>query len=283
MAGVSSLSCLVGLRGRRGKACCLVSCSYSKSRAAIADKSGLVSSLSMILSPPKDEPLRRLSSDLFLRRHNTRKQRPRAIAVAPMLATTTPAICGFERVGAGDDAGAAVAVAVDVADDDLDVVGGIIPPAGEVDERVGSKVDDEERNDEDELDVIVDVTPELVLDATEGEDELLEELEVEVRKELLTLVRVVEVAPVVDAAGNIFAVRVPWRFGIAFGMVKQTPYTDPAWDSETSSQLAYKHSKAPSPMVKPDVLFLVHKQPKFSGGPQMKEGNDSAIKVPRQL
>ena len=98
----------------------------------------------MILSPPKDEPLRRLSSDLFLRRHNTRKQRPRAIAVAPMLATTTPAICGFERVGAGDDAGAAVAVAVDVADDDLGVVEGIMPPAGEVDERVGSTVDDEE-------------------------------------------------------------------------------------------------------------------------------------------
>ena len=66
-------------------------------------------------------------------------------------------------------------------------------------------------------------------------------------------------------------------------MVKQTPYTDPAWDSETSSQLAYKHSRAPSPIVKPEVLSLVHKQPKFSGGPQTEEGKYCVMKDWRQV
>ena len=104
-----------------------------------------------------------------------------------MLATTTPAIWGFERVGAGADAGAAVAV--EVADGDLGVVEVIMPPAG----GVGFSIkEDEESDDDDEVDVIAFVTPELVLDTFEGEDELFEELEVVVAKELLMLVRIVE-------------------------------------------------------------------------------------------
>ena len=69
--------------------------------------SGVVSSLSIILSPPKDQPLRRLPC--FLRRQKPKRIRPNATAAPPTLATVTPAICGLVRTGFVAAAAAATA------------------------------------------------------------------------------------------------------------------------------------------------------------------------------
>ncbi len=97
---------------------------------AIADMSGVVSSLTTILSPPNDDPLFRLLDFLRLRQ-KIKKQRPNAIAAAPTPATTTPAIRGFVRIGAGDDAGAAVVLVKEEVDHVDGVVTGMTPAAGE--------------------------------------------------------------------------------------------------------------------------------------------------------
>jgi len=58
----------------------------------IAEPRGEPCWLSMILSPPNEEPLLRLFEFRRRRRQNIKNRRPKEIAAAPAPATVTPAI-----------------------------------------------------------------------------------------------------------------------------------------------------------------------------------------------
>ncbi len=126
--------------------------------------------LSMILSPPKEEPLLRLFELRRRRRQNRKNRRPKEIAAAAAPATVTPAIWGFVRTGLGagvaeDDAGAAVECTDDAggcveAEVDVDVIGRGI---------TGEQLP-EETEDEDEVTEGVRVVVAIAVVAFVGED-----------------------------------------------------------------------------------------------------------------
>lgn len=130
--------------------------------------SGVLFTLSPVLFPPNEDSLNR-RFDLFLRRQITRKQRPKARAAAPRLATTTPAICGLVSTGVGPataevDAAAAVTfVFVEEGDDVVGMVDGVF-----VVERA-----EECREDKLVIVVIVDLDRDAALDAEVESEELV--------------------------------------------------------------------------------------------------------------
>lgn len=137
--------------------------------------------------------------------------------------------------------------------------------------------------------MIAVLTPNTALDAAAAaeKEKLVKEEEEEEGDEdggrLLVICSDEIAAEGVDAAGIIVAVSVLCVLGFEFCTSEQTSYTADSSLSLTSSHWEAKQSKAPSPMVKPDVLSLVHRQLKFGGGPQVEKGKFSAMKNSRQV
>ena len=75
---------------------------------------------------------------------------------------------------------------------------------------------------------------------------------------------------------------VSWVIGIALAMPEQSVYACNEFDSYLPGQLEATHRRAPSPSVKPLVLFLEHKQLRSCCEGQIQVGKEIVMKFVRQ-
>ena len=250
---------------------------------AIAGSLGSSGRSSTISSAPNEDPLCRLFLLFFLLAQKRKKSNPNATAAVAEPATATPAICAAVRIGCGAAVEEVAAAAVNDGDGDGNVIKVFITRV--VPESVKS-IGEPEIFEGDPVAVIRPVGELVVV----SKGEIVEEetdADADVKDGKLpppdVVLTVLPFPSTIVEGLAIVAVKVLWVMGKDLGIPAQASYAVVKSDDCGFVHADATQRRAPSPNVKPDALSFVHRQDRSCGSEQMDDGNDVAIKSPRQL